>query len=451
MQRKSLLLLSTLTFCTTLFSATLSQEIKNNSLVVYNSNLGLVHEERDLSIKKSDKEIIYEGVASSINTDSVNIQLSDAISLYSQQYRYDKITLHKLLEAHIGKPVTVNISKEEKKLKQIKATLLSNSGNSVLIQTEENKIVSVKSEDIIFETIPQELMTKPSLIWNVKATKNLHTKVALEYLINNISFKSDYLLTIDEQSASLTGWININNRSGKSFHDTKLTLLAGEINREQEYFNKKVQRSIAFSTQSYKVAQKDYQGYHLYTIPFRVTLANNEKTQIKFFSQKNISTYTEYKAILNNPLYLNSEIKSNVSQYIKLSPLDNPLPKGIIRTYSKLQDQTILLGESKIEHTPKNTPLALKIGTNFDLKVTQTPIERDDSSSWFNVSVKYSVTNSSNREKLVKLLIPFNNKKSSKIITDEKYRFTKGNFVTFSIRVKANSTKSFTVNYESKK
>jgi hypothetical protein len=451
MQKKSLLLLSAFTFCTNIFAASLSQEIKNSSLLVYSSNLGLVHEERDLNINKNDSEIVYDGVASSINTDSVNIQLSDAISLYSQKYRYNKLTLHKLLEANIGKKVEVKVDTKDKNFKLIKATLLAYSSNTALVQTKENKIISIKNDTISFTTLPKEFQNNPSLVWNVKSKKNLYTKVTLEYLINKISFHTSYLLSINEGSASITAWASINNRSGKSFQNTKLTLLAGDIHRVKEIFNIRPQRTMLLNSQSHRVVQTDYKGYHLYTIPFKVSLANNEKTEIKFLSQKNINCHTEYEATLSNPFSIKSEIESPVTQFIKLAPLKIPLPKGVVRVYSQLQDHTVLLGESQIAHTPKNKPLTLQIGTHFDLEVKQIPLERDDSSSWFNTTLKYSITNNSDKEKLIQLLVPFNTKKSSKITSDEKYRFTKGNFVTFSIKVKANSAKNFIVNYESKK
>jgi len=134
-----------------------------------------------------------------------------------------------------------------------------------------------------------------------------------------------------------------------------------------------------------------------------------------------------------------------------LAGLSMPLPKGVVRTYSKLKEQNILLGESSLNHTPKDTPIRLKIGKNFDVKVTQTLAKRSDTKNWFNVDVKYSLKNSSDEPKTVTLLVPFNKQSDSKINTKEKYSFTKGNFVTFSIKVPANKTQSFKVNYESKK
>ena len=159
----------------------------------------------------------------------------------------------------------------------------------------------------------------------------------------------------------------------------------------------------------------------------------------------------KYSAILSNPLYLRGTSERAVNQFLSFKGLDKPLPEGVVRTYSKLQNTSILLGESAIKHTPKNTPMELKLGENFDLKVTQTVIKRDDDKKEFDVDVEYKIKNASDEDKKVTLLIPFNKHKYSSINTKQNYKFTRGNMVTFDIKVKANASQDFRVNFESKK
>ena len=97
----------------------------------------------------------------------------------------------------------------------------------------------------------------------------------------------------------------------------------------------------------------------------------------------------------------------------------------------------MLLGENSINHTPKNTNIKLKICMNFDVKVSQ-----KQQNTKFN--------NNSDRHKTAEVLVPFNTHNDSKIKTDEKYTFTKGNLVIFSINIKKSNTKKFNLNYESK-
>ncbi len=447
----SLSILSVALISTSLFGITLSPSSTNNSLIVYNSNVGLVHEQRDLTLKQNETTIIYEDVASSINTDSVNVNLPSEISLFSQQYRFDKLTQKKLLDAHIGKIIDVRVEDNTKNYKTIQATLLSNDGNKCIVKTKDKIIITVDSKNIIFKTIPTELITKPSLVWNVQTTQDIDSKISIDYLINHITWKSNYILNLKTDKADLSGWITIDNRSGKSFTNTQLHVLAGEINRVRESrINYRMAKSMAVMDSS-QVEHKAHEGYHFYTIPFKTDISNNEKTQIKFISLDNIDAKREYTSRTSNPNHLRGEREHDVSQLIKLESLDFPLPKGVVRSYSKLQNTNILLGETSIKHTPADTDISLRVGKNFDLKVKETLLNFDDGSWNLDIDVKYSIKNSSSETKTIKILIPFNKNDGSKVTSSQKFKYTQGNLVTFNIEVEANNTKEFKVHFKTKK
>ena len=448
---KKILLLSSLFLSAQLMSVTLNPSTENNSLIIYNSNIGLVHESRALELNKNETQIIYEDVASSINTDSVNVSLPNTVSLFSQQYRYDRLTQNKLLNAHIGKKINVKILQDTKNFKTISATLLSNDGSSCIVKYR-SQIIIVESKNIIFSSIPSELITKPSLVWNVQTSKHIDTQMSIDYLINQITWKSNYILNINEDTANLSGWITIDNRSGKAFSNTNLHVLAGEINRARATReNYKVMRSMAkMQSDSPQVTHQAHEGYHFYTIPFKVNLANNEKTQIKFITQDNIDIKRKYTVTMNNPNYFSGEVKHDVTQHIKIKGLDKPLPKGIVRTYSSLKNTTILLGESNIVHTPKDTPISLRLGKNFDIKVKETLLQRDKGNWNLDTDVQYAIKNASDETKTVAVLVPFTNNDGDKVSSKQKYTMTKGNLVTFNIKIKAQSTKKFNVSYRTK-
>ncbi|PJA87839.1 MAG: hypothetical protein CO140_02110, partial [Candidatus Moranbacteria bacterium CG_4_9_14_3_um_filter_40_7] len=136
---------SLLTLSTSLLSSFLSPEVHNNSLVIYNSNIALVHEERALELSKSDSFITYEGVASSIDTDSVNVVLPKGVTFYSQQYRFDKLTQNKLLDAHLEKEVEIRLTNKHESFDIYQATLLANNGSTAIVRTKNNKIFTISS------------------------------------------------------------------------------------------------------------------------------------------------------------------------------------------------------------------------------------------------------------------------------------------------------------------
>ena len=429
-------------FTSILFGSQNTNESNNNSLIVYDT-IGLVHEKSSIQIKKTDKNIIYSNVASSIINDSVNIKLDNSIKIYSQQYRFDKLTKNKLFQAHIDKEILANNKK---------VILLSVDGDSCLVKNSYGQIYSVQKDNVIFTHIPKELVTKPSLIWNIKANKDLNTTLKLDYLIKNIGFKSSYILNIDDNKADLTGWLNINNRSGKSFKNTKLFILAGDVNQVHKEINLYQQyRAVKVMNSIEKIDEQSYEGYHLYKIPFRVNLTNNEKTQIKFLRKDALKIKRKYKSNMSNPLYLHGQKTNKVSKYLYIEGLDVALPNGIIRTYSKLKYKTIFLGENRITNISKNIPINIKIGNDFDIIVKETIKQRTDTKQYFDVDMLYIIKNNSQKNKEIEIIVPFQKNRYNTINTKQKYTVIDSNKIVFTLIVEANSSKSFMVNYKSRK
>ncbi len=451
MRTSSLLLLSLFT-ASLLTAGTIVQEPADASLVVYNGNLGLVHEKRSVQLDKGAQELVYNDVAQSIITDSVNVTFAKGVQLYSQQYRFDQINAQKLAQTHLGKDVRFYI-KTGSDLLYKEGTLLSAASQAV-IKTNKGEIYTVPTSALIFSSIPKELITKPSLVWNINAPKASRSTLSMDYLVNNISWKSNYVLNLKKEHIDLNGWITINNRSGKAFKDTKLTVLAGDINRASKPVNRRyMAKAVMAEMDTATVQELSHEGYHLYKIPFSVSLANNEKTQIKFLDLKNIPITRKYKATFTSPFYANGERKLNVTQYLEIKSLEKALPMGTIRSYSTVDETTLLLGESSIHHTPKHEKIKVALGKNFDL-IARSKMLSNNSDRYFNdVKVNYEVTNRSEHTKTVELLVPYvkRNNGQSSISTSQKYSWKNGNMLSFDVTVKADSKKSFEVYFRAKK
>jgi hypothetical protein len=436
---------------TLLYAGSLSSKPIESSLVVYNGNIGLVHEDKTITLDKGAQEIVYKDVAQSVVTDSVNVKFPAGVTLYSQQYRFDKITAAKLLNAHIGKKIKVKTFGDNEKIIIQNATLLSSAGSQCIVRTDSKEIFSVNPSMIIMEHIPDELITQPSLVWNVDSGKKTDGKISLDYLINNIKWKSNYILDLDGSRGNLGGWITVDNRSGKRFDNVKLNVLAGDVNRARMPVPRVMYKAQAVMSVAPEVSHIAAEGYHFYSVPFRVTLANNEKTQIKFIDEKSIPIKRRYKAWLNNPNYLSSHSRHDVKQYAEIESLEIPLPGGIVRTYSKVGGTTLLLGESRLEHTPRHEKISLVLGTNFDIKVNEKVVERNDDKYYFDETIAYEAVNRSSEERVVELFIPFTRGRNSSLTTDQDYSYKDGNTLLFKISLKADSKKEFKVHYRSRK
>ena len=412
-----------------------------STLVVYNSNIALIHDEQPLRLDKSAQHIVYKDVAPSIIPESINLTLPTELKLYSQHYRYEKLTLSKLLRYNINKKVTV----EGKTF-----TLLSANSHEAILKDTKGHILTKPSSAIVFNEVPKELSTQPSLLWDVATNKNINTTFSLDYLTKNITWSADYVLDVKKNHANLRGFISVTNNSGKTFQNATLYALAGKINRLSNH-QPRILYAKMVAQDAPMVQEHAHEGYHLYKVPFNITLKNQEKTQINFFNKQNIPLKRVYTARMSNPLFFRSQRKVDVTQFITLKKLSTPLPSGTVRIYSKFQKTALLLGESHIKHTPKNEPIRLKVGTNFDLKVKERLLKRSDTKEFYKADIRYTIINHSNAIKTVVVKIPFRHNSDALIKSDAKYRFTKGNLATFSIQVKANEKRDFDVHFESRK
>lgn len=433
-------------------ASSIASQPSSSSLIVYNGNIGLVHEKRGLSLDSGRQSLVYPDVASSVQTDSVTVTFPNGVTLFSQQYRFDKITAQKLAQAHLGKEVKFYI-KSGSELIYKSGSLLAADAQAV-IRTAQKEIYTVPISALVFSEVPGELITKPSLVWNIDAPKIDKATLSLDYLINNISWKSDYTLKLSQKSADLSGWITIDNRSGKAFEETSLNVLAGDINRVQESKKRLYMAKAAVAEIGTPAVQElSHEGYHLYRIPFAVTLANNEKTQIKFIDIKNIPVKRKYRAQLSNPLYFQGEVKHPVIQYLEIESLDKPLPMGTVRSYSKEKETTLLLGESAIAHTPKHEKIEITLGKNFDLLAKEKTLSNNSDRYYWDTTVYYELNNRSKESKTVELLVPFVKKENgqSSVTTKQQYRWENANLLSFPVTVKADSQQSFEVHFRAKK
>lgn len=441
----------TLTLPALLLAASLSSAPSDASLVIYNAGIGLVHEQRALTLDKGMQSIVYPGVATTVQTDSVNVKLPGNVTLYSQQYRFDKITLNKLLEAHIGKTVRFRSGPDDAPLLR-EGVLLAT--DPAVVRTDKGIESGIDAQAFIFDAIPDTLIMKPSLVWNVAAERAAKGEMSLDYLISNIGWKSDYVLKVDGDRGDLSGWITVDNRSGKRFEAINLHLLAGEINRATPPVRYADVMMLEKTAAAPAVSQQAHEGYHLYTIPFAVTLADREKTQIKFLDRPAHALGRRYDVSVLPPFALSTEQKHAVVQSIELAPFDVPLPAGTVRTYSDADGTTILLGETRLQNTPKNEKVSLTLGKNFDLIAKEKLVERRDDGRYYDATIAYTLTNRSDAKKTVTLTVPgivSGNGYAVNITTKADYTRPDADTIRFEHTLKAGESKTWEVGYKARK
>ena len=364
------LILSGIAYASTTVPST-SSDIK---ITIYNDSRAFINDKRQVEIKEGKQQLVYEGVPSSVITQSVVPTFTGIeTSLYSQNYSYDLISLTSMLENSIGKALDFYTNGKEAKLSH--GVLLS--ASPVMIQESSGSIYTLdKPTQVIFSKIPETMITKPSLVWNMDAKDAGTLDIDLKYLATGISWKSDYVMNLKKDTLDLTGWITVNNNSGVAYKDAQITCLAGEVNKVRQkrtYGNKRMYKEESLAAAPMMdVEEESFSGYHIYKIPFRETIENKQQKQISFIDKKEIA-YTQY-SVANNSYFENyGEQKLTFANTIKFqntkeNHLGIALPKGVVRMYQKdSKKQTHFIGEQRVGNIPEDENIILTIGTMFDV------------------------------------------------------------------------------------
>lgn len=355
-------------------------------VTVYNNNLGLIKDMRKVSLPAGTGELRFMDVASFIMPVTVHAKSLNApndFAVLEQNYEYDLMNEAKLLDKYVGKKIKlVNWNQYQDRKETVEATLLSN--NQGQIYKINDEIYLGHPGIRILPQLPENLIAEPTLTWMYNNTAKAPHQLEVSYLTNNINWKADYVLVLDQNDAlgDLSGWVTVDNKSGAVYKNAALKLVAGEVNRvdENQYAGKRMRLMEDVAVAGAMAPQFQEQGffeYHIYDLQRKTTLKNNETKQIslleanKFKIKKELLVYgvqSYYTA-----RYYEQNPKQPVNVYVSFknsedNHLGMPLPAGVMRLYKEDQSKKLqFIGEDKIQHTPKDEEVRLKIGEAFDV------------------------------------------------------------------------------------
>ncbi len=212
------------------------QDQKELAVTVYNSNVALVRDVRRLRLPEGQFDLRYMDIAAQVNPATVHIVSLTApkdLDVLEQDYEYDLLSPQKLLQKYIGKELTlIRMVTENNSTKEVpvKAVLLADNDGPVW-KVGNEIITGMGADRYVFPDLPENLYSKPTLVWLLDNRTAGEQSVEASYLTNQMNWSSDYVLTIhsDQKSGDLNGWVTIVNQSGTSFRNAQLQLVAGEL------------------------------------------------------------------------------------------------------------------------------------------------------------------------------------------------------------------------------
>src|SRR5216683_3199749 len=201
-------------------------------VTIYNGNLGLVKDLREARLPAGMSEVQFMDVAALIDPTTVHLKsLTDALGLkiLEQNYEYDLLSSQKLMEKYVGRKV--RLYQGDGTFHE--ATLLSTNGPVFEIN---GQIHMGHYGRLVLPSLPENLVAKPTLVWLLRNQTARPQRIEASYLTSGITWKADYVVVLNaaDTLSDLTGWVTIDNKSGATYANAALKLVAGDVNRAED-------------------------------------------------------------------------------------------------------------------------------------------------------------------------------------------------------------------------
>lgn len=369
-------------------------------VTIYNDGFATVKEDRTLSLAEGVSEVRVTDMSRALEPDSVMLrELSPTpfgVKILEQSFINDPLTEGLLLYQMEGQTLRFEEKREDGTVKEhvgklIRSGYVPGGGSEQPIVEEEGAVRFSLPGQPVFEGIDPDAFLKPSLVWQIASKKAGECPIEVAYVTAGMSWEATYSLVAPAEGSDefdLSGWISLNNHTGKTFENADIKLIAGDVQKVQpQAVNRprgRAKYAMADVFEESMPEERAFDEFHLYTLPRPVLLRNNELKQVEFIRATGVkgNRYYVYNPMVGyrwgggrneDPDY-GTQADKKVGVRIEISnsetnQLGVPLPKGRMRLYraDSKDGRREFTGENQMDHLPKNELLKLEMGNAFDL------------------------------------------------------------------------------------
>lgn len=352
------------------------------AVTIYNRNLALIKDHRRLQLKSGTVNLAFRGVSAKMQPETA-LFTANGLTVIEQNFEFDLLTPKSLLQKYVGHKIevikrhpTTGVETREK------AEVLS--ANSGVVLKFSDHIESGIPGRLSFFDIPENLRDQPTLTMLLDSQKDGVKEIELSYLSGGLGWQADYVAELNaaDSAVNLSGWVTLTNTSGTTYRNAKLQLVAGDVHKapvEREYAldGRQEMRMAKAMAATPNMAQEDMFEYHLYTLGRPTTIADKQSKQVALLQAADVPCKKEF--LLQGSSYYYRQARGDIDKKLKvgvfveienrkLNHLGMPLPKGVVRVYKEDSKGALqFVGEDRIDHTPENETVRLKLGDAFDL------------------------------------------------------------------------------------
>lgn len=421
------------------------------SLTLYNQNFGVVREPVPLQLSAGINEISFSEITAHLEPQSVILRDPAGgvgVRILEQNYRNDPVSQDLLLQHFEGQEIdferTTQGEREIIRGRIVRAPYVmhqdamrrfgnqylhmqmargTGAGNAPIIEVDGQLRFSLPGLPL-FPQLADDSIMKPTLHWQLATDAAFDGMLELSYLSGGFTWAADYNLLIPEEGniGTLIGWVTMENHSGRTFENAHIKLIAGEVSRIQPGQRPQeamMRMQVAQVGREQAVEQREFDEYHLYTLPRQTTLRTREIKQVEFVRGEEVEARPRYiyngSGIRNPFANLGNQrdnqsfgVQSNSRVWVyrmientRENGLGIPLPAGKVRFYREdIDGSPEFIGENMIDHTPRDETLRIYTGDAFDLvgERTRTHFDRQSARNTITESFEIKVRNRKEEE-----------------------------------------------------
>ncbi|WP_313104489.1 DUF4139 domain-containing protein [Brevundimonas sp.] len=348
------------------------------SLTVYNQNIALVEDVRNLSVPAGRSRQEFPGVSASIRPETVGLS-GRGLSVVEQNFDYDLLTPGKLMESAVGGDIGIVRTNPGSGAQETERARVLAANQGVVLQIG-NRIEVLRDDGVptrvIFDRVPPNLRPRPTLSVTLDAEGAGRRETTLSYLTTGLAWKADYVARFDEKAGKLdlTGWVTITNNSGATFSNAQTRVVAGDVNLVNQggYNPRQVRAGAVRGNGTQTGGQGALADVYVYPLPEAVTVANNQTKQVGLLDVVGVPASKRYLYVANG--FQTAEEPSAAEVGVIFSNASGAaaraLPAGVMRVYVKDEaGEPRFIGEDQVDHAPAGSEIVITTGEAFDVTV----------------------------------------------------------------------------------
>jgi hypothetical protein len=357
-------------------SATVVSEAEQGegvTLTIYNQDFVVVKERRAMDLQQGRSRVRFRDVAATIVPETVQFSTlthPDAARVVEQNYEFDLVSADKILDKYIDREIAVVMEDGQ----VVKGRLLSFDTGQLVLKTPAGIELVPRDrnvKDVQFSALPGGLLTRPTLVWQLDAKNGGRELVKVAYRANQMSWHADYRARLNQagDKLDLAGWVTVANKTGTTYKDAQIKLMAGDVHLVQEArppAPMALRRFAAAAKAAPAFTEKSFAEYHLYELGRKATVKDHETKQIELLDVTAIPV-TRHYAYRGQGNRVEVVLQFKNDKAVR-EGLGVPLPRGTVRVFQHDRDgQVDFAGSDSIDHAPKNEVVSVRLGYASDL------------------------------------------------------------------------------------